>query len=171
MYPIDSIVIIQMLSAFTGGKTVSVVGDINEDIEAGSVVVDNSGTLEILQSGACQTAAAAVDTSIKLYKKHHYKVGDDIKSGIAITAIDTSNDDYDLLSLDAAIGVIVALDEAVVTDGDQAIGIVIGSKVIRENDTVDVGVMYRGEMNEAVVTPYAPINAAVKTALPHVVFS
>lgn len=170
-YPIDSIAIVQMLSAFTGGMTVDVNGIVNEDVVSGSIVINDNGSVELLQCGVCQTAVGTTDTAINIYKGHTFKVGDTILAG-EITEIDQSNEDYDVLSLDDAIGTIVALDEAIVNEGTNAIGVVIGSKVIKEDNTVDVGVMYRGEVNENVLINYfIPVDSDVKTALSHVVFS
>ena len=169
IYPNDSIVIVQDLTTLDGGRTLDVTGNVNDVIVAGSIVVDNSGTLEVLQSCIAETAQASGDSSVQIYKGHGIKIGDLIK-GVTVTAIDTTTSDvYDIASGTGTFGAAVGLDESIVTNGADAIGVVMTSKSIKDDDTVDVGVLYRGEVNEAAMT--APVDAAVKTALPLIYFS
>lgn len=164
-YPKDSIVIVQNLSTFTGGRTIDVAGNVNEVVEAGAVVQDNSGTLEILQAAKAETAALTGASSVRVYKGHTMKVGDAFK-GVTITAIDTSASGYDTISGTGTFGAAVTLNEVVINDGSEAIGIVVTTKVISDDNKVDVGVMYRGEVNSELVL----VDSDVKTALPLVKF-
>lgn len=167
IYPKDAIVIVQDLTTKTGGATLDVAGNVNEVIEAGTIVVLDGSDHKALSSMKCYEAALTGASSVKAYKGHGIKVGDAVK-GVTVTAIDTSNSDYDTISGSGTFGAAINLDEAVVNDGDTAVGVVMTTKVVKEDSTVDVGVLVRGEVNEAVMT--APIDAAVKTALPLIHF-
>ena len=166
-YPKDSIVITKVLNTLTGGRTIDVTGNVNETIESGSIVTDDAGTLGILSSMKCQTAALTGDSSVQAYKGHGIKVGDAVK-GVTVTAIDTSHADYDTISGTGTFGAAINLDEEVVNDGANAIGVVMTTKVVKDDNTVDVGILTRGEVNDSVMT--APIDADVKTALPLIEF-
>lgn len=166
-YPKDSIVVVKVLNTLTGGRTIDVTGNLNEAIEAGSVVTDNAGTLGILSSGKAETAAASGDSVVQVYKGHNFVVGDSVKAA-TITSIDQSNAGYDVLTCSGTFGAAISLDEAIVNDGNLAIGVVMTTKVVKDDNTVDVGILTRGEVNEAVMT--APIDSNVKTACPLIEF-
>ncbi len=70
---------------------------------------DNNGLTHVVKTADVYAAVAAADTTIKVKKYHNFKVGDFVLvalSGLAstITAIDTSNKDYDTLTIDQALG-------------------------------------------------------------------
>ena len=71
-------------------------------IKAGTVL--SPGGNVMYKSGKVQAAITA-GTALKLEKDHSFGVGDKIYSGtlINIDAIDTSNDDYDLLTMAGAV--------------------------------------------------------------------
>lgn len=85
-------------------------------IPAGTpVVVDESArTATILATGVMYADAASNATDYQVKKGHTLKVGDYLASGAAagkayaITAIDTSNADYDVLTVGTTIGAVTA---------------------------------------------------------------
>ena len=166
-YPKDAIVIVQYLSGLTGGRTINVTGFVGEVVEAGSVIVDDGGTLKVLSSAIANSTQASGDNTVQVEKGHGLKVGDSVLAA-TITAIDTSNADYDTVTCSGTFGAAITAGDSIVNAGNTSVGVVVTSKVVKEDDTVDVGVLTRGIVNEAVMT--APIDADVKTALPLIEF-
>lgn len=106
-------------------------------------VTDNAGTTEsyMYKSGKVSEAVTA-GTAVKLYKDHSFGVGDviyDAATAVNITAIDTSNETYDLVTVDAA--VTFTLDEVIysIESGDinalSGIGIVTADVVWEDDET------------------------------------
>ena len=163
-YPNDSIVIVSNLENIPGGKTLDVEGLIAEEVQAGTPVIFDDPDFKPLSSGVVNANAAGTVKTVKFNKGHYLRVGDKVLAG-TITAIDTSDEDFDTVTTDVAIGTAVTADQDIINDGDKTIGIVLGTKSVEDPS---VGVMVRGTVNEAALVN--PINAAVKTALPLVRF-
>lgn len=167
-YPKDSIVITNVLNTLAGGRTVAAAGNANAVIEAGTVIVDDSG-LRPLSSGIIKSAQASGDNTCDVAKGHGFEVGDAIKGG-TITAIDsTTSETVDSITCSGTFGATLSVDEEIVNNGNLAVGIVITSQAKDAAGKVHVGIMNMGEVNETAMT--APVNAAVKTALSLVSFS
>lgn len=121
-------------------------------------------------------------TVIKVYKGHHFKVGDYIaltvgSAAYAITAIDTSNAAYDSLTVGTTLGAALTADTSVLfqssATGASAAAYSVTAKGLLYEDTVvsagaSVSVVIRGTVYERRVTL---ATAAVKTALPHIIYS
>ena len=163
-YPNDSIVIVSNLEGLPGGKTLDVDGLIAEEVQAGTPVIFDDPDYKPLSSGVVNENAASTVKAVKFNKGHYLRVGDKVLAG-TITAIDTSEEDFDTVTTDVAIGTAVTADQEIVNDGDKAVGIVLGTKTVEDPS---VGIMVRGTVNEAAMVN--PINAAVKTALPLIRF-
>lgn len=100
----------------------------------GTVVV-NDGSV-IYKSGKAYAANAGT-TSQKLYKDHSFAVGDDFydgATGLTISAIDDSNDDYDTLTLSGA--ATISLNEVVYSTNAGAVAS-SGLGVVAESVTFD----------------------------------
>jgi len=72
-------------------------------VKKGTIIYEASDVM--YKSGKVYEAVTA-DTTVKLYKDHSFGVGDDMydgATGVTITAIDTSNDSYDSVTVDAAV--------------------------------------------------------------------
>ncbi|MEI6865560.1 hypothetical protein [Flavicella sp.] len=163
-YPNDAIVIVKNLEGIPGGKTLNVAGLIAEEVQAGTPIVFIEPDYKPLSSGVVLTAAASTVKEVKFYKGHYLRVGDKVLAG-TITAINTTDDDFDSVTTNVAIGTAVVLDQAIVNDGDKVVGIVLGTKSVEDPSA---GVMVRGTVNEAAMVN--PINEAVKAALPLIRF-
>lgn len=121
-------------------------------------------------------------TAIKVYKGHHFKVGDYIaktagSAAYAITVIDTSNASYDTLTVGTTLGVALTADTDVLfqssATGASAAAYSVTAKGLLYEDTVveagaAVGVVLRGTVYERRVTL---ATAAVKAAIPHIIYS
>jgi hypothetical protein len=121
-------------------------------------------------------------TDIKVYKGHHFKVGDYIAfivgdAAYAITVIDTSNAAYDLITVGTTLGDALTADTSVLfqssATGAAAAAYSVTAKGLLYQDTVvasgaSVSVVIRGTVYERRVTL---ASAAVKTALPHIIYS
>lgn len=114
----------------------------------------------------CKTAkvyenAAAQATSLKVEKGHLFKVGDKI-SGSAISAINTSNKDYDLLTIAALTA--KADKGAVLDDGNSSKVIGLNYATIALDGMQSCTPTLQAYEIEEDTLPY-PINAAIKNAL------
>ncbi len=121
-------------------------------------------------------------TDIKVYKGHHGKVGDYVAKTVgsaayAITAIDTSNAAYDVITVGTTLGSALTAGTDVLfqssATGASAAAYSVTAKGLLYEDTdvaagVSVSVVIRGTVYERRV-PAVP--AAVKTAMPHIIYS
>jgi hypothetical protein len=121
-----------------------------------------------------KNASGTSDTTYEVYKGHNLAVGMSIKevggAAYAITAIDTSNPNHDVitvgttLSADAvAAGAILFVDDIGVS---MAKGLLLDETVIATG--VDVSVVLRGTVYENRI---APVDATLKALMPHIIFS
>jgi len=118
---------------------------VQNNIQRGTLMLLTSGSETIYKSGKVYEAVTA-GTTIKMYKNHSFGVGDDLydgATGVSITAIDTTNDAYDSLTVDSA--VTLTLNEVVYSTNAGAVGsadlAVVAETVVWETgDTPDVAI-------------------------------
>ena len=94
-----------------GGVSVKASELSGDYLREGSVLSapDSNGLAHVIKVGDVYAAVGSSDTTIKLKKNHHFKVGDFVLYAIGakastITAIDASNSAYDSLTIDQALG-------------------------------------------------------------------
>ncbi|MBA4852072.1 hypothetical protein [Emticicia sp. BO119] len=110
----EKVVFATKIEDLIGGGTVAVADFVDGFIvPAGSVVgKDNNGLFHVLKVAKLTTAAGNTDTTYQVAKEHGFKVGDFIAAltgakSYAITAIDTTNADYDILTVGTTLGVVI----------------------------------------------------------------
>lgn len=150
-------------------------------IPAGTPMVYNEATrtAAILGTAVAQANAGATDTTYNVLKGHTLKVGNYLASGApggkayAITAIDTSNATYDVITVGTTIGAVTAGDVLYASTATGATasaypavnGLLYADTITGSNE--DVSVVIRG-------TVYArriPYTTTLETALPRIIFS
>lgn len=156
----------------------------NDIIPAGTVVgKDSAGLFHALKTAKLYTAAANTDTTYQVYKGHGFKVGDFIAAltgakAYAITAINTSNASYDVLTVGTTLGVVIAQYAGIFQAAAEAASntsafkytpyAVTGDDVkIKTGDNHLVDAYLRAtvfEVNAPIVT------AQIKAALPHILW-
>lgn len=167
------------------GGGIIVASELNSSELAEGAIVgkDSDGLFHLCKSAKLYADATATATAYQVEKCHEFKVGNYITSkdvdsckAYAITAIDTSNDDYDTLTVGTTLGVAMESENDVhlvqvsaqdATGGASALsytpaGITFGSSDL-SNDNPDIAVMVRGTVNESLMPYYVP--DAFKTAL------
>lgn len=150
LYPNDSIVIVNCLETLPGGRSLNLDEYDKAVIDAGCVVL-KSKEYYPLAGGKLLATVASADKEIKFHKGVSFKVGTEVKKGIKISAIDRSNEGYDLVKLDKLIGEDKEKDTSLYyidEPTDEWVGIVIGT-VLKERP--HVGIMVRGTVNEKVM--------------------
>ncbi|HEY1055016.1 MAG TPA: hypothetical protein VGE24_07770 [Emticicia sp.] len=125
--PAQKVVFATKIEDIIGGVTVSVADFVDDYIvPAGSVVgKDNNGLFHVLKVAKLTTAAGNTDTTYQVAKGHGFKVGDFIAAltgakAYAITAIDTTNADYDVLTVGTTLGVVIAQNDGIFQAAAQA---------------------------------------------------
>lgn len=157
---------------------------VGNTVEAGTPVAINEATRKanVVKTAKVYENAASNATAIKVYKKHHFKVGDYIAVAVggaayAITAIDTTNAAYDTITVGTTLGVALTADTSVLfqssaTGASAAAYSYTANGLVYEDTTVasgcSVSVVLRGTVYERRVPP---ATAAIKTALPHIIYS
>lgn len=148
---------------------------------------DSNGIYHLVKSAELYEDEADTETDYKVLKGHEFKVGDVIMySGITgskaypITAIDTSNNDYDVLTVGTSLGLAMLDGDCLVQAAAQAAtagtgvykyapaGIAMNS-VDLENDNQGCGIAVRGTVRESLL-PY-PVDAPLKALLPLIRFA
>ena len=81
--------------------------------EGAVVSKPENGICHVVKVGVLYATAGASDTALKVKKYHNFGVGDFVMAkengaAVKITAIDTSNKDYDPLTVDKALGAVSA---------------------------------------------------------------
>lgn len=110
---------INKLEDIPGGGTIAVTELTQSAVEDGTPVgVDSNGIYHVTKTAKVIEAAANTATEYKVAKKHNFKVGEFIalKTGdvaYAITAIDTSDADYDVLTVGTTLGVAAAVGDVI----------------------------------------------------------
>lgn len=149
----------------------------NEVIPAGTPIGFNesSRVAKVAKLAVAQAVATDAATDIKIKKNSLIKVGMTIKSGASegkeITAIDKTNADYDLVSVEATLGVAIATGDAIFVDdaGYTGVkGLLYEDAIIDSNGTTDVAVVLRGTVYANRITP---VPATIQAKLPLIIFS
>lgn len=182
-----SILLIAIVEALTSGLTLAK-DDLDQldELPAGFLVAqDSNGLGRVIKTAGVYELAGDTDTAIKVSKGHCFKVGqfvmDAAKTGAAvtITAIDISHTDYDTITVDATIGVELAVGAVLVEAAATAsagngalkypapIGVGM-STVDLTKDNQQTGVLVRGTVNEGVL-PF-PVSAELKALVPLIRF-
>jgi len=140
---------------------------------------DANGIYHVFKTAKLQANAADDATDYRVIKGHEFVVGDVIvDSGLAgasqtITAITTTEDDYDTLTVGTTLGHAIVAGESIVQSTEEAVagaatlyvtpaGIATNS-VDLTKDNQGCGIMIRGTVNESLL-PY-PIDTLVKAYL------
>jgi hypothetical protein len=178
----DVLVFTSKIEDIPGGITVAVKDLSQPRIYAATPVgKDESGLYHVVKTAKIQTATdAATDTAYKVAKGHNFKVGDVLASGAkgyAITAIDTTAADYDLLTVGTTLGAAAVGD--ILYEGSKAAATGVTFKYtpealtgetfdVVEGDNHSVGAIVRGSVVKANIV--APISDAIVSALPLIRF-
>lgn len=150
-------------------------------IPAGTPVVydEVARTASVLSTGKLNTVAGGSDVAYKVNKGHTFKVGQNFSTGATggkaypITAIDTSNSAYDLITVGTSIGAAAVGDTlyaSTATGGTASALPAINGLLYADTFAgpgVDISVV-------AVGTIYArrvPYSAAIAAALPKIIYS
>lgn len=136
-----------------------------------STRVATVGKFAVAQATATDSA-----TSYKVLKGHKLAVGMEITSGAAaaaqaITEIDTDEDGYDLVKVEATLGVAIAVGDSIyVADAGytKLKGLLYEDAVIDSNGVADISVVLRGTVYARRIVP---VPATVQAKLPLIIFS
>ena len=177
----NPLVIVNSIEDKVGGGTIAKADLVSADeLKPGAVVgEDANGLLHVVKTLKVYEAATNTATSIKVFKGHEAKVGDVISNSkfagasVAITAINTSNADYDTITVGATIGVVLNVGDVLVQANAAAaagagvykytpMGITIAAVDLTVANQ-GTGVMVRGTVKESLM-PY-PVNAGIKEKL------
>lgn len=177
----NPLVIVNSIEDKVGGGTIAKADLVSADeLKPGAVVgEDANGLLHVVKTLKVYEAATNTATSIKVFKGHEAKVGDVISNNkfagasVAITAINTSNADYDTITVGATIGVVLNIGDVLVQANAAAaagagvykytpVGITIAAVDLTVANQ-GTGVMVRGTVKESLM-PY-PVNAGIKEKL------
>lgn len=180
-------VIKSIIEVLTGGATIAAADfntSVDTELKAGSIVgKDSNGLFHALKTAKVHANVAVDATTIQVKKGHGLKVDDVVMdSGKTlkadkITAINTSNDDYDILTIEAAIGALTAGDLIVIAaaEANAGAGVYAYTPVGLTMNPVDLtkanqpsGVLLRGSVNESNMPQY--VDATVKALLPLILF-
>lgn len=111
----EKVVFATKIEDIIGGVTIAA-ADLTEGdiVPAGTIVgKDNNGLYHVVKTAKLHTAASNSTTDYLVLKGHSFKVGDYIAAltgakSYAITAINTTNADYDTITVGTTLGVAVA---------------------------------------------------------------
>ncbi|MDR2627126.1 MAG: hypothetical protein LBC40_03725 [Dysgonamonadaceae bacterium] len=181
--------IVRELEDLVGGLSLSL-ADLRKDIDSvppGAFVgVDENGLGHILVAAVLSADATSSDTEYRVKKGHQFKVGQFVTSGdaasvkaYAITAIDVSNADYDVITVGTTLGVALPLGSTLhqVTAQDETGGKgeapykplgITKREVITTGSHASNGVLLRGTVNVANMAFGAP--KVFRNALPLIRF-
>jgi len=113
--PAENVVFHAKIEDIQGGITLCSADFVADDIvPAGTVVYkDSNGLFHALKTAKVVTAANNTATTYQVAKGHNFKVGEFVASltgakAYAITAIDKTNADYDVLTVGTTLGVAIA---------------------------------------------------------------
>ncbi|MDR1371922.1 MAG: hypothetical protein LBJ17_02175 [Dysgonamonadaceae bacterium] len=169
------------LADIPDGVTVSVADFTQKKLFEGTPVgKDENGLYHIVKTAKVRTAADANATTYQVEKGHNFKVGDflgNAAKAYAITAIDTSNASYDVLTVGTTLG--AAAVGHVLFEGDKAAASGVTYKyapvaLVGESYDVDsqsnlvVNAWTIAQIREANVV--VPIGTNIKDALKGIVF-
>lgn len=150
-----------------------------EEVGEGTLIAEDAttkGLYHVAKTAVVQEALAGAATALKVKKNHLFVVGDFISNGIAsteITAIVTTNADYDLLTLTAQLSASTTPIDTVLIQGGSEVATGAVAKYTPDSvlgNTLDVtlanptgSAIVRGSVREDVL-PYA-VHSTQKTAL------
>lgn len=175
--------VISILEDLVGGLTIGKNALASTDeLKAGALVgKDANGLGQVVKTAKLHADAANTDTDYQVEKGHEFKVGDVLVASVltgstayAITAIDTSNADYDVLTVGTTLGIALSAGDlfveadAVNTSAGEAsfkyepIGFTLGS-IDLSVDNQAAGVLVRGTVKEDLL-PY-PVDDTIKGKL------
>ena len=154
-------------SAFAAGATVPAGTPIGFD--------ESTRIAKVAKLAVANAAAIDTDTTYQVKKGHNLKVGSSIKSGAsaakAITVINTTNANYDVITTATTLGVAVAIGDAIFIDdaGYTGVkGLLYQDVDIDSNGITSVGVVLSATVYDRRISP---IPATVKAKLPLIIFS
>lgn len=107
-------VLMHKVADIRGGVSVNVSELGGDFLREGAILsAPDKGICHVVKIATVTADVAATDTSVKVGKFHNFKEGDFVMldekgKAVKISKIDTSNKSYDVLTLDAALGVISA---------------------------------------------------------------
>lgn len=117
------------IETLPGGVTVAVTDLVQTTVVAGTPVgLDgSSGLYHVVKTAEAQANATNSATDYKVLKGHNFKVGDFLTTGLlkkafAITAITTTETDYDTITLGTTLGVAVTAGDVLIEATAQATG-------------------------------------------------
>lgn len=171
--------VVVKVADYPGGVTVSVADLGGSALKAGTPIgaPDANGLCHVVKTASVVTAAATTDTTIKVAKGSHFKVGDFIgngSKGATISAIDKTDASFDVITVNAALGVALKVGDALFQSsaaGGTTLK-VTPFAVVGESYTIDGGNLFVSAWLMAVVRrENAPaIPSAVESALKGVHF-
>ncbi len=142
---------------------------------------EDTRTATPLKTAKMQASATDAATTYKVEKGHLFEVGDNIGKTIGgkaytISEIDTSNADYDVLTVGTTLGVTLVAGDVLIqsgVSGASACAYAVEPKGLLHNDvkaeeSVDVGVVLRGTVFERRI---APITDGIKAKMPLILFT
>jgi uracil-DNA glycosylase len=147
-------------------------------IKAGTPIgFDESTRLaKVCKIATAHANATNVATTYQVKKGHPFKVGSSIKVNASgaqtITVIDTSNADYDVLTVGTTLGVAVTAGDVYFIDdaGYQNVkGLLYADVAIPADGEVAADVVLRGTVYERRLP--SPVGASVKAKIPQILFS
>jgi hypothetical protein len=169
-----------------GGCTLVVTGlTVGSVVSAGSLLVYNEATrlATVLHSGKAYALAGASAVAYQVEKGHSFVVGDNFASGaiggkaFPITIIDTSNVDYDTITVGTTIGAVAAGDTFYASTATGATASALPAINARLYDDVQVATgktvspVIRGTVYARRVPNNASIEAALKTNGAYIIHS
>jgi len=172
------------LEDIPGGVTLAIADLAQASVAPGTPVgKDSNGLYHVVKTAKAQANATNSATAIKVLKGHNFKVGDFLttatgKIAYAISAITTTNADYDTLTVGTTLGVAITAGDILIQAAAEATGDTSTQKytaigltgtyldvVSGDNHLVDV--IVRGTVREAAIVP---IHSVIKTSLSHIRF-
>jgi len=179
---------ITCLEAKTGGYILGIddLGEgIGDELPGGALLApDSNGVGRLVKTAALHADATDSATTYQVEKGHAFKVGQVVVNtaldgaAVAIDAIDTTNADYDVITVSATIGVALVAGKllieasAVATAGNGAFKYkpegISRTKIDLTVANQSTGLMVRGTVNEANLASY--VDDSIKALLPHIIF-
>lgn len=145
------------------------------------VFSESARTATVLHVGVVQADANSSATDYRLKKGHNMKVGDYLASGAtggkayAITAIDDSNDDYDVATVGTTIGAVTAGDlvYASTATGSTSSALPAANGLLYDETVVADGTSISVVLRGTIYARRAPYSAAIAalTGLKNIIYS
>lgn len=149
-------------------------------VKAGTPMVFNEATRKatVLVTGVVVEAAAADATTYKVAKGHSFKVGDNFAAkpsaaAYPITGIDTSNADYDTITVGTTIGAINANSMVFASTETGASNSSFGgvNGLLYQDRKIEAGVSCSVVIRGTVYARRVPYSTELAAALPHIIYS